>query len=275
MFTTEQLLAILASLPDPAFILTRSGRYIAVFGGSDLRYYHNGSHLIGLSISDVLNPEKAAWFLEQVERTLLGDGLQIIEYSLSGKDIKGISEEGPQEPIWFEGRIQKLNFPIEGEETVLWVASNITARHELEEQLRAQSETDPLTGLANRRRLMESLKSNHELYSRYRIPTSILAFDIDNLKKINDQHGHLVGDTVIVALANVFKNEFRTTDLPARFGGDEFIVILPQTDLQHAKLMAERIRLQALSTFRALAIDGPNATVSIGLSEFYPNDILL
>ena len=245
---------------------------MAVFGGSDLRYYHNGCSLVGSSISDVLNPEKATWFLDQIEKTLLDGGLQIVEYSLSGKDIKGLDSEGPQDPIWFEGRIQKLNFPASGEETVLWVASNITARHDLEEQLRAQSETDPLTGLANRRKLMDSLRKNYELYSRYRIPTSVLAFDIDNLKKINDQHGHLIGDTVIGALANIFKSEFRTTDLPARFGGDEFIVLLPQTDLQHAKVMAERIRQQAVSTFKALNIAGPNATVSIGLSEFNPTD---
>jgi diguanylate cyclase (GGDEF)-like protein len=272
MFTNDEFLAILATLPDPAFILTRSGRYVAVYGGSDSRYYHDGHNLVGRLISDVVDQEKATWVLSHIEKTLASEGLQFVEYSLAGNDIKGLHDQGPERPIWFEARIQKLNFLVDGEEAVLWVASNITHRHDLQEQLRTQSETDPLTGLANRRKLMKSIKSSYEIYTRYRIPTSILAFDIDNLKNINDQHGHLIGDKVITALAAVCKKELRATDLPARFGGDEFVVLLPQTDLHHAESMAERIRQQAALTFRDLNIMGANASVSIGLSEFHSED---
>jgi hypothetical protein len=66
LFSNEQIAALLAALPDPAFILTRSGRYAAIFGGTDSRYYHDGSSLIGKSLHDVLNPEKAGWFGEQI-----------------------------------------------------------------------------------------------------------------------------------------------------------------------------------------------------------------
>lgn len=271
-FSSEQLSAILATLPDPAFILTRSGRYAAVFGGADLRYYHDGSGLVGLKIGDVLLPEKADFFLGEIATALDGGGLHIVEYSLSGSDVKGLKDEGPGKPIWFEGRIQRLAFQVEGEDAVLWVASNITPRHELETQLREQSETDPLTGLANRRKLMAALQQHFELFRRYRTPATILTFDIDHLKHINDRHGHLNGDRVITALAGVCKNELRCNDIPARFGGDEFVVLLPQTDRHSAFAMAQRIRVQAMRVFAELAIPGAEATVSIGLSEFEAED---
>ena len=68
MINVEHMAAVLEALPDPAFVLTRSGRYVAVFGGRDTRYYHDGSGLVGLYVSDIVNPDKAGWFLEQIDR---------------------------------------------------------------------------------------------------------------------------------------------------------------------------------------------------------------
>ena len=134
-FTVEMLAATLDSLPDPAFILSRSGRYVAVFGGSDKRYYHDGSGLVGLYISDVLADDKARWFLREIETALQQGELHVVEYGLSGLDIKGLVAEGPVDTIWFEGRVQALNFQVNDEDIVLWVASNITARHKLQHDL--------------------------------------------------------------------------------------------------------------------------------------------
>lgn len=270
--SNDQLAAILAALPDPVFILTRSGRYASVFGGADQRYYHDGSSLVGLKIGDVINAEKANWFLGEIATALASGGLHIVEYTLSGADVKGLPAGGPEQPIWFEGRVQALPFPVAGEDAVLWVASNITPRHALEAQLRAQSETDPLTGLANRRKLMQALQQQFELFNRYGTPATILAFDIDHLKQINDVHGHLVGDRVITTLASVCRAELRQADLPARYGGDEFVALLPQTGLQQAHAIAQRLREQAQQAFAALGIAGATATISIGLSEFSSSD---
>ncbi len=270
--SNDQLAAILAALPDPVFILTRSGCYAAVFGGADQRYYHDGSSLVGLKIGDVINDAKAQWFLDEIATALASGGLHIVEYTLSGADVKGLPAGGPEQPIWFEGRVQALPFPVAGEDAVLWVASNITPRHALEAQLRAQSETDPLTGLANRRKLMQALQQQFELFCRYGTPATILAFDIDHLKQINDVHGHLVGDRVITTLASVCRAELRQADLPARYGGDEFVALLPQTGLQQAHAIAQRLREQAQQAFAALGIAGARATISIGLSEFSSSD---
>jgi hypothetical protein len=189
-FSNEQIAAILAALPDPAFILTRSGYYAALFGGSDVRYYHDGSALVGKSIRDVLPAEKADWFISEIGKALNTRILRVIEYTLAGGDVKGLPDEGPEATIWFEGRIQALDYQVMGEDAVLWVANNVTASKALEAKLRRQSETDALTGLPNRRKLMSSLTEYFETFVRYATPTSVLIFDIDNFKRINDDHGH-------------------------------------------------------------------------------------
>ena len=136
MIDSKQLALILEALPDPVFIFTRSGKYVAVFGGRDTRYYHDGTGLIGLYIQDLIKPEKANWFLEQIAKALDTQKLMVVEYELSNRDVKGLLDEGPADPIWFEGRIQALSFQVDENDVVLWVASNISERHHLEVKLR-------------------------------------------------------------------------------------------------------------------------------------------
>lgn len=272
LFSTEQIAALLKALPDPAFILTRSGRYAAIFGGTDARYYHDGSGLVGKSISDVLTPEKSAWFGEQIALALAGGGLHVVEYALHRNDIKGMDSDGPDETIWFEGRVQALDHLVAGEDAVLWVASNITASKKLEALLRMQSETDSLSGLANRRKLMAALTEHYGMFARYQTPTSVLIFDIDNFKGINDQYGHLAGDKAIAATADVCRGELRATDFPARLGGDEFVILMPHTSCEQALPIAERLRLRIAEHLKALGTLGAGATISGGLSEMAPSD---
>jgi diguanylate cyclase (GGDEF)-like protein len=272
LFSNEQIAALLSALPDPAFILTRSGRYAAIFGGTDSRYYHDGSSLVGKYIEDVLNPEKTAWFLAQINITLASRGLHVVEYPLGAEDVKGVGAPGPAEQIWFEGRVQPLGYQVLGEDAVLWVASNITASKKLEALLRMQSETDALTGLANRRKLMSGLTEHFELFARYKTPTSVLIFDIDHFKAINDQYGHLAGDKAITTTADVCRHELRAADFPARLGGDEFVVLMPHTDSAHAMTISERLREKIAEALRQLGALGNGATISGGLSEMTAGD---
>jgi diguanylate cyclase (GGDEF)-like protein len=272
LFSNEQIAALLSALPDPAFILTRSGRYAAIFGGTDSRYYHDGSSLVGKYIADVLNQEKTAWFIAQINIALASRGLHVVEYPLGAEDVKGVGGAGPTEPIWFEGRVQPLGYQVLGEDAVLWVASNITASKKLEALLRMQSETDALTGLANRRKLMSGLTEHFELFARYKTPTSVLIFDIDHFKAINDQYGHLAGDKAITTTADVCRHELRAADFPARLGGDEFVVLMPHTDSAHAMTISERLREKIAEALRQLGALGNGATISGGLSEMTAGD---
>lgn len=103
--------------------------------------------------------------------------------------------------------------------------------------------TDSLTGLANRKRIMADVVINCEHYRRYATEFSILMIDIDFFKTVNDSRGHLAGDAVLVQLAQLFRETLRTLDQAGRYGGEEFLIILGQTDLHMALQIAERIRL--------------------------------
>ncbi|WP_100644338.1 GGDEF domain-containing protein [Alteromonas facilis] len=268
----EQLKSLLDALPDPAFLLSASGKYIAVFGGRDSRYYHDGSSLVGQKIHDVLNQEKADWFVSQIQIALTSVAMHIVEYELSDKDVKGLPDVGPSDPIWFEGRLQSLKFNIDDEPVVLWVASNISARHQLEESLRHLSETDQLTGLYNRRKLERDMSMHFANFKRYDTPTSLLMLDLDNLKQLNDNLGHKMGDQMILALAETCKAELRQTDIACRFGGDEFVIVLPNTIYEQAIQFAERLRLAFEQKVATLANNVVAVSVSIGATTLERSD---
>jgi diguanylate cyclase (GGDEF)-like protein len=102
--------------------------------------------------------------------------------------------------------------------------------------------TDPLTGLANRKQIMTDLAVNFKRYQRYSTEFSILMIDIDHFKTINDSHGHLAGDAVLVQLAPILRETLRTLDNAGRYGGEEFLIILGKADIHLALQIAERIR---------------------------------
>lgn len=272
MISLEQMSDVLQALPDPAFILSRSGKYVAVFGGSDSRYYHDGSGLVGQFIPDMVKRDKSNWFLEQIDRALTSRKLMVEEYELSNKDVKGLTDEGPGDPIWFEGRIQALDFLVDNEEVVLWVASNISERHRLEVQLRELSETDQLTELFNRRKLEQDLARHYATFIRYGVTTSILMIDLDNLKKLNDSKGHHAGDKLLLAVANVCRAEARVSDTCCRTGGDEFVIALPNTEREQAVHFAERLIDCFMKELSQFSVDEAPATASIGVTAMTPED---
>lgn len=273
MFDIDKLKSILDALPDPAFIFSRSGQYVAIFGGNDASYYHDGHALIGTNIADVVSEDKARRFLEIIELSLNSKKLVVQEYELNAHDVKGVPVEGPSHPIWFEARIQALDFQVDGEDVALWIASNITHRHDLEVKLREFSDTDQLTGLFNRRKLEQELKSHFDVFQRHSVPISVLMFDLDNFKIVNDTHGHHAGDEVIMTVARVCREELRKTDIACRFGGDEFVIVLPNLDLNMAMSFANRLHGCFNAALSNLGVDGNPLTVSIGVAIMQPSDL--
>ncbi len=266
------LLDMLSALPDPVFVLTESGRYAALIGGQDRQHYHDGAHLVDFSLYDVLPKAKADWFLEQIKITLVQNQLRIVEYGLAGTDVNGLdTQQGPEGEIWFEGRIQPLSAPIKNERAVVWVACNITRRHQLEAKLQLLSETDELTGAYNRRKLLDALTLSLMHFRERQTPTAVVLMDIDYFKSINDRFGHVAGDEVLRGIAHHAMAHLREGDLFARFGGEEFALLLPNTSLVAAELITERLRLSiAAGDF----LSGANltVTVSMGLSLIQPQD---
>ncbi|CAH9052961.1 hypothetical protein PSECIP111854_01076 [Pseudoalteromonas sp. CIP111854] len=273
MINAEQMSAVLAALPDPAFLLSRSGKYVAIFGGKDERYYHDGSNLIGKSINDLIVPEKASWFIDTIARALDSQALLIEEYELSNQDVKGLPKQDTTEKMWFEARITPLDFKVNDEDMVLWVASNISQRRRLETQLREQSDTDLLTGLFNRRRLERELSYHFNAFKRHDYCVSILMFDLDHLKALNDSAGHHAGDKAICKVASTCQKTLRQTDILCRFGGDEFVVILPHIQKDKAIQTAQRLRQNVKLAFKGSQDFGLNTiTISVGVTEILASD---
>jgi len=268
----DKMSAIFKALPDPVFILSKSGKYVAVLGGNDSRYYHDASELIGLYLSEVMKTNKYELFLNKINEALSSAELLIFEYELSIDDFKENDSVGSSSPFWFEARIQKLDFLIDNEEVVLWVASNMSERHNLEIQLRKLSYKDQLTNLFNRRKFEKDLTYQLELYARYGTQTSILIFDIDNLKSINDNYGHHVGDDAITNIADKCLSQIRCVDSAYRLGGDEFIIIMPNTQLQDASYFAERLRKTLKLSLSKFTTEALSFSVSIGVSCFLSGD---
>ncbi|MBF0622111.1 MAG: diguanylate cyclase [Magnetococcales bacterium] len=141
---------------------------------------------------------------------------------------------------------------------------DVTEEKRLEEQLRTLSNTDGLTGLLNRRRMDEILAQEHSRARRYKQELGVLLFDVDHFKKFNDTYGHDQGDRVLQALAEAMKDHFRNVDFPCRYGGEEFVVILPSCGIEGSKIAAERFR----ERIENMVVDGLKVTISIGISVY-------
>lgn len=141
---------------------------------------------------------------------------------------------------------------------------------EVSEALREASLRDSLTGLGNRRFLMERLDEETERANRTNAPYSLGILDIDFFKSINDRHGHGTGDEVLCTIARCVENGLREYDLCGRWGGEEFLIILPETPLQFALQVAERVR-QDIKSIHFDSLGHP-ITACLGLTTYQPGE---
>ena len=128
-----------------------------------------------------------------------------------------------------------------GEPAGLFTITDITERKIAEDEILFEAGNDPLTGVANGRYITDAFNIEIKRFGRTGRAFSLLVFDLDGLKQINDTYGHLVGSRALCRVANVFRSQCRNIDILARQGGDEFTVILPETSLQGAQIFAKRI----------------------------------
>lgn len=150
----------------------------------------------------------------------------------------------------------------------------ITATRLLQDEYRRKSATDGLTGLYNRRWLDEMLPRFVGRGERSRHPVSLVMFDVDHFKKCNDTYGHPAGDYVLFVIAKVLRSLLRPTDIPVRYGGEEFVIILPATTEAQAHLVAERIRMGISQLPLVLPNETviPSVTISAGVAELMPSE---
>ncbi|MFC2073750.1 GGDEF domain-containing protein [Campylobacterota bacterium] len=146
---------------------------------------------------------------------------------------------------------------------------DITHRIEMEIELEKLASTDYLTGIYNRYKFEEFLDAELTRCQRYGKALSLIMFDIDYFKKINDTYGHDAGDTVLKEISNLVKSHIRQSDVLARWGGEEFMLLTPEVDLESAYLLAEKLR-KAVDEFKFTIVG--HVTCSIGVTQLGPDD---
>lgn len=195
-----------------------------------------------------------------IEKVLSGSDVHPIEHRIIRRDGKVIWIRNTMVP---HRNDQGLMTHYDG------LIEDITERKLAEEELRRLAATDKLTGAYNRTKCHEILEREIERVKRHNQPLSIIIFDIDRFKKVNDRYGHSAGDYVLKTVADIVRESIRKIDYFVRWGGEEFMIISSETNLKEGSALAERIReIIESSTFK----DVGKVTVSFGVTEFRAND---
>ena len=187
--------------------------------------------------------------------------------SLAGKrwtgELKSMAKDGS--PYWVDVTVEP-DFDRDGK-----YIGYTSLRYDITDKKRIEvlSETDRLTGLPNRLKLDETFEHEIERAIRYPHALSIIIFDIDHFKQVNDTHGHQVGDAVLVAMSGLVRSHIRNIDMLGRWGGEEFLIICPETGMEGARKLAENLRAAIA------ACDFPTVgqkTASFGVTEMGVGD---
>lgn len=156
----------------------------------------------------------------------------------------------------------------------LFSLASIKTEHQLKKankKLEVLAGTDPLTGLLNRRRILEEIQNHMVQYQRDGNPFVLILGDIDGFKPFNDRHGHDCGDFILTSVSALMKKALRKNDHIARWGGEEFMLLLPETSLENGKAVAEKLRETILRNSFEYEGENLSITITFGISEYEKN----
>lgn len=254
---------IMDLVPIPLFIKDRAGRYIDCNNAFTRFLSFSREEIIGKSVYEIWRKDEADVFFAQDEALYEQGDLQIYEAKITSSDgIIHIVQFHKQVFTDSSGVIAGF----------LGAIFDITEKKELEETLARLATIDELTGLPNRRDGMAKLEVLHRNSARKNRPYCLAMIDIDRFKRLNDRYGHANGDFVLRAFADLMKKTLRSSDVCFRYGGEEFVILLPETELNDGFTIVERLR-QVWDRNQLTLPDCQlvHSTVSIGLVQ-YPID---
>jgi diguanylate cyclase (GGDEF)-like protein/PAS domain S-box-containing protein len=274
-----------SSLPDAVYILDLTS-FAATYFNHDLFLGYCRDELMALgSILHQIHPEDSAGVMAYWQQAVSGAAAGSHEYRLRHKAghwewvasrVKIVAHGADEQPREIMIILTTITERKQAEAELLRAKEALeAANRELQQALAREQQlarTDELTGVYNRRHFFDLAQQELAVAQRYGHPLSVILFDIDFFKQINDNFGHQIGDEVIQQVAAIGGAHLREADVFARYGGEEFILLLPNTSAQQARFLAERIR-KAIAG-RAIAAGGApvRTTISAGIAELAPGD---
>lgn len=267
------LTTIVDATPVGVCITREDGTYEHVNAAYERLYGYTEEELLGRHFTMVVPEERRAPLSELHDR-FIADGAEVRgEWEVVTRDgaPRTILADACR-VVGADGRYRKVTFVVD-----------ITDRKATEAQLaRANARLahlalhDPLTGLANRRRTFEALGAAVESARRHRTALAVAVLDLDHFKAVNDAHGHQAGDRVLVAFAELVRSQIRGADTAGRIGGEEFLLVMPSTDLSRALVILDRLR--GVCAARLATPSGDPVTMSVGVAVLRegerPEDLL-
>jgi diguanylate cyclase (GGDEF)-like protein len=256
---------MLEGIPSPAWLVSRGRRILAqnkaavsLFGAKVGDYCWQGIHGVGTL------PDEYMEAFEKNDLPLPGTKC----YFCHGDEALDRNEPVSSE-VELSGTIWDTWWIPLGEDVFLHYATDVTKYKKMEDELRNLSFTDVLTNAYNRRYFIQKLEEEIERARRNGNKFSLIMLDIDCFKSINDRFGHNAGDLVLKSMAEFIKNRIRKVDCLARWGGEEFVILLPDTPADKAAVLAEELR-ESLSRMDIPGVDC--VTASFGVAGYCPGD---
>ncbi len=266
----EFLCNLVALCPDGVIAIDRSGLITIFNRAAELLTGHSADETINkMNIRDLYpSPEIAREIKKLIYSGSHGD-----KGSLDGYEVDIETHAGDKIPI----RLSATLIYSDNEEIgSVGFFHDMTHQKNLEKNLRTLSITDALTGIYNQRHFYTCLAKEIERSNRYHRPLSLICFDLDHFKDCNDKLGHLEGDNILRIIGKLLLETLRKSDLPFRYGGDEFFILLPETDLASARQTGEKIRLSFNNRWPYDVVyqhlDLTPVTLSFGIAELEENE---
>ncbi|WPL15996.1 putative diguanylate cyclase YdaM [Thiorhodovibrio winogradskyi] len=264
IFSERRLRTILATTHDGMIVIDAKGRILEFNPAAERMFGYKAQELLGGSVNQLM-PENDARQHDHYVRASSVPANRTRK--MSGREIEGQRSDGTRFPL----EITVGHAEMAGQRLFVGVLRDISERKDIEAKLIRLATTDSLTGTLNRRAFLESAEDSWQLAIRHHRPLSLLLIDADHFKQVNDTYGHQIGDQALQSLADSVRKCLRNRDRLGRFGGEEFIVLLPETEYAQAIHVAERL----LSTVRAVRIlvagrEPLAVTISIGLATREP-----
>jgi diguanylate cyclase (GGDEF)-like protein/PAS domain S-box-containing protein len=257
----RELSAFVRALPNLSFILDGEGRFLDVMANEPSLLFARPEHIKGRLIHDFIPPAAADLILGGLRQVIETGRAQPIEYHVP------VLAGGER---WFEGRFALMENDNKSGTKVIMIATEISDRIKLLQEVQRLANQDPLTSCYNRRHFMTLATQELQRAVRYRRPLSCLMLDLDRFKDFNDLYGHQIGDQLLCSLVDLCQSQLRSVDILGRYGGEEFVFLMPETLQPGALQAADRIRAGIENLRLETSAGKLSVTVSVGVASMEP-----